>query len=267
MSSGVYVRPTEFRTEALRFLGLVWALVARELKSRYRRSVLGPAWAVLQPLCYMLIFTFIRSVLNISSGGAPYVIFTYSALVPWTFFANAVTRCGLSVSSNAGLLKKIATQREVFPVASVLTTLVDMLIASVILVGMMIWFRVPVTGALLWLPALVVLVWGIALGCGLGVAAVGTYKRDVVFAMPFLMQFWMLATPIMYPLGRVPGHLRPLYRLNPMVGVIEGFRNVLVNGTAPDAGLLLISLGGVVVIWLVAWPVFRYMSQYFADAL
>lgn len=153
MSSATYIRPTDFRTEALRFLGLLRALVVRELKSRYRRSVLGPAWAILQPLFYMLIFTFIRSVLNISSEGMPYVIFTYSALVPWTFFANAVTRCGLSVGSKAGLIKKIAIQREVFPVASVLTTLVDMLIASVILVGMMIWFRVPVTGALLWLPA------------------------------------------------------------------------------------------------------------------
>jgi len=239
----------------------------RELKGRYRRSLLGPAWAIIQPLFYMVIFTFIRGVLNISSEGVPYVIFTYSALVPWTLFSNGVTRCGPSVSSNAGILKKIAIAREVFPVADVVVSLVDFLISSLILVGMMIWFRVPVGWSLLWLPVLVLLTALLTLGVGMAVAALGTYRHDIIFALPFLMQFWLLATPIMYPLGNVPERWKFLYSLNPMVGIIEGFRQAMVKGMAPDLGLLAVSLLGIVVLWLVAWPLFRYMSQYFADVL
>jgi lipopolysaccharide transport system permease protein len=263
----VYIRPIDRKTEVQRFFNLLWALVMRELKGRYRRSLLGPAWAIIQPLFYMVIFTFIRGVLNISSEGVPYVIFTYSALVPWTLFSNGVTRCGPSVSSNAGILKKIAIAREVFPVAGVVVSLVDFLISSLILVGMMIWFRVPVGWSLLWLPVLVLLTVLLGLGVGLGVAALGTYKRDIIFGLPFLMQFWLLATPIMYPVGQVPGRWQFLYSLNPMVGIIEGFRAVMVKGMVPDLGLLIVSLLGIVVVWLVAWPLFRYMSQYFADVL
>jgi lipopolysaccharide transport system permease protein len=239
----------------------------RELTGRYRRSLLGPAWAVIQPLFYMVIFTFIRGVLNITSEGVPYVIFTYSALVPWTFFSNGVSRCGSSVSSNAGIVKKIAIAREVFPVAGLVVSLFDLLISSLILVAMMIWFRVSVGWSLLWLPVLVLLTALLALGVGLGVAALGTYKRDVMLALPFLMQFWLLATPTMYPLGNVPERWQFLYTLNPMVGLIEGFRRVVVKGVAPDLGLLAVSLLGIVAVWLVAWPLFRYMSQYFADVL
>jgi lipopolysaccharide transport system permease protein len=176
--------PVDPRAEFQRFLNLLWALVMRELKGRYRRSLLGPAWAIIQPLFYMVIFTFIRGVLNISSEGVPYVIFTYSAPVPWTLFSNGVTRCGPSVSSNAGILNKIAIAREVFPVADVVVSLVDFFISSLILVGMMIWFRVPVGWSLLGLPVLVLFTVLLALGVGLGVAALGTYKRDIIFALP-----------------------------------------------------------------------------------
>ena len=239
----------------------------RELKGRYRRSLLGPAWAIIQPLFYMVIFTFIRGVLDITSEGVPYVIFTYSALVPWTFFSNGVSRCGPSVSSNAGIVKKIAIAREVFPVAGLVVSLFDLLISSLILVGMMVWFRVLAGWSLLWLPVLVLLTALLALGVGLGVAALGTYKRDVTLALPFLMQLWLLATPIMYPLGNVPERWQFLYNLNPMVGIIEGFRRVVVKGMSPDLGLLGISLFGIALVWLVTWPLFRYMSQYFADVL
>ena len=263
----VYILPVDSRAELGRFFSLLWALVMRELKGRYRRSLLGPAWAILQPLFYMVIFTFLRGVLDISSEGVPYVIFTYSALVPWTFFSNAVTRCGSSVASNAGVLKKISIAREIFPLSGVISSFIDFIIASVILVGMMIWFRVPVGLSLLWLPLLVLLTGFLALGVGFGVAAVGTYKHDIIFAMPFLMQFWLLATPIMYPVGRVPERWQFLYSLNPMVGIIEGFRRVMVKGMGPDFGLLVVSLLGIVVVWTIAWPLFRYMSQYFADVL
>jgi lipopolysaccharide transport system permease protein len=262
-----YIRPIDHGAELRRFFNLLWALVMRELKGRYRRSLLGPAWAILQPLFYMVIFTFLRGVLDISSEGVPYVIFTYSALVPWTFFSNSVIRCGPSISSNAGILKKIAISHEIFPLAGMVTSLVDFFISSLILVGMMIWFRVPIGICMLWLPVLVLMTGLLALGVGFGVAAVGTYKHDILFAMPLLMQFWLLATPIMYPIGRVPERWQFLYSLNPMVGIIEGFRRTIVKGMGPDLGLLLISLVSVVVLWAVAWPLFRYMSQYFADVL
>lgn len=266
-TEALYLRSGKSINDTNRFLSLLWALVMRELKGRYRRSILGPAWAILQPLLYMLIFTFIRGVLNISSEGVPYVIFTYSALVPWTFFSNAVSWCGPSVIGNGGILKKVAIAREVFPAASVTTSLVDLLIASVILIAMMIGFRVPVGWPLLWWPVLVLLTALLALGVGLGVAALGTFKRDIIFAVPFVMQFWLLATPIMYPLGKVPPKWHFLYSLNPMVGLVEGFRSVMVKGLSPDLGLLSISLLGIVLVWLCAWPLFRYLSQYFADVL
>ncbi len=266
-SRATYIRHVDQKTEFHKFFNLLWALVTRELKGRYRRSLLGPAWAILQPLFYMVIFTFLRGVLDISSEGVPYVIFTYSALVPWTFFSNAVSWCGPSVLTNAGIVKKIAIAREVFPTASVVTSLIDLLFSSIILAGMMIWFCVTVGWSLLWLPVLVLLTALLALGLGLGIAALGTYKRDIIFAVPFLMQFWLLATPIMYPLGKVPERWQYFYTLNPMVGIVEGFRSIMVKGMSPDLGLLGVSLVGIVVVWLVAWPLFRYMSQYFADVL
>ena len=131
----------------------------------------------------------------------------------------------------------------------------------------MIWFQVPVGWSLLWLPILVLIAALSAMGVGLGAAALGTFKRDIIFAIPFLLQFLMLATPIMYPLSKVPERWLFLYSLNPMAGIIEGFRRVVVMGMAPDLGLLSMSLAGTVMIWLVAYPLFRYMSQYFADVL
>lgn len=250
-----------------RFYNLLGALVIREIKGQYRRSFLGPAWALLQPLFYMVIFTFIRGVLKISSEGIPYVLFTYSALVPWTFFSNAVTRCGPSVIQNAGIVKKMDLPRLVFPTAAVSTSLFDLLMSGIILIGMMFWFHVPITWAILWLPILIFLIALLALGIGMLIAAVGTYKRDIVFATSFLMQFWLLATPIMYPLSNVPDRWQKIYMLNPMVGLIEGFRGILVRGSSPDLSLLCMSVIIIGIIWVIAWPFFRVMSQYFADVL
>ncbi len=267
MAKAAYIRSADAKAELSRFLNLLWALVVRDFKGQYRRSVLGPSWAIIQPVLYMAIFLFLRGLFNISSEGVSYVIFAYSALVPWAFFANAVARSAPSVYSNAGIVKKMAVPREIFPIASVVLSLIDLFISSLLLVGMMIWFRVPIGWSLLWLPILVLLTILFALGLGLALAALGTYKRDVTFAVPFLMQFWLLATPIMYPLSMVPETWQFLYSLNPMVGIIEGFRGAIVMGTAPDPWLLALSVLGIIIVWLVAWPLFRYMSRYFADML
>lgn len=264
---GTYLRHTDLRTETRRFVDLTIALVVREFKGRYRRSMLGPAWALLQPVIYLAIFMFLRGMFDIPSEGVPYVIFAYSALVPWTFFANAVTRCAPSVYTNAALVKKIAIPREIFPLAGMLTSFVDFLIASVILVVLMIWFEVQVGWVLLWVPVLLALTMLFALGVGLFIAAIGTFKRDITFAVPFLIQVWLLATPIMYPASEVPERWRALFQLNPMGGLIEGFRSVLVKNAAPDLGLLTISIAGIALVWLVGLPLFRSVSQYFADVL
>ncbi|MBF0144029.1 MAG: ABC transporter permease [Magnetococcales bacterium] len=250
-----------------RFAELARALVAREFKGMYRRSILGPAWAFLQPLAYMVVFTFLRGVLDIPSEGVPYALFTFSALVPWTFFSNAISRCAPSVAANGSILKKISVPREVFPVAAVITSMIDLLIASVILAGMMLWFQTPVGWTLLWIPLLVLMTVFLALGMGLGLAAVGTYKHDVIYGIPFLMQFWLLASPVMYPASEVPEQWRSFFDLNPMAGIIEGFRNVLIRGTAPDTEMLLVSLTVTLLVWGLAWPLFRSVSQYFADVL
>ncbi|RLA87457.1 MAG: ABC transporter permease [Deltaproteobacteria bacterium] len=267
MTKGRYINLGNKKAGFDRFFNLLWALVTREIKGQYRRSFLGPAWALLQPLFYMVIFTFVRGVLKISSEGIPYVLFTYSALVPWTFFSNAVARCGPSVIQNAGVVKKMALPRIVFPTAAVVTSLFDLLMSGIILIGMMFWFHIRVGWSLIWLPVLVLLMALLALGVGMVIAAFGTYKRDIVFATPFLMQFWLLATPIMYPLGSVPERWQKLYMLNPMVGLIEGFRGALIKGAVPDLNLIFFSLLGIAMVWTIVWPVFRSMSQYFADVL
>jgi len=246
---------------------LLRALVVRDVKGLYRRSALGPLWAVLQPLLYMLIFVFIRRVVGFDSGDSPYVIFSFSALVPWAFFSNAVVRSAPSIVTNAGIVQKMAVTREIFPAAAVTTSLLDLAISSLVLIALMIAYAVPPTLQVLWLPLLVAMAGALALGVGLGAAAIGTYRRDVVFALPFVMQFWLLATPIMYPLTSVPERWQLAVRLNPMVGIIEGFRAVLLDGAAPDAGLLGLSALGIALVWALAWPLFRYASAYFADVL
>lgn len=246
---------------------LLWALTGRDVKARYRRSFLGPLWAVIQPFFLMVVFTAIRGFVDIPSDGIPYPIFSFSVLVPWTFFATGVTQAGPSVLSNAGILKKMAVPREIFPLAAILTAAFDMLMAGLVLAGMMLWYRVPVGWSLLWLSVLVGLTGLFAWGMGMCLAALGVFRRDFLLAGGFLMQLWLYATPIIYPLSSVPEQWRTLYCLNPMVGLLEGFRSILARGLAPDLGLLLLALPGIALALLVGWPLFRTMSQYFADVL
>ena len=263
----LYIQAARPQPMLHRFASLLSSLVARDFKGQYRRSVLGPAWAIIQPLFYMVIFVFLRKMLRISSEGVSDALDTYAVLVPWSFLSNAIMRSGPSIYSNGNILKKIAMPREVFPAASVALSLIDLGIAAVVLIGMMVWYRAAVGLALLWLLPLVGLTVLLAMGAGFLVAALGAFKRDIVFGMPFLIQFWLLATPILYPLDKVPPGVKGIYVLNPAVGLIEGFRSVLIHNSQPDLNLLGISLAGVCVLWLLAWPVFRYTSQYFADVL
>lgn len=248
-----------------RFFNLLWALVKRDVTARYRRSVLGPAWAILQPLVLMVLFTMLRSFVDISSEGAPYALFSYAALVPWTFFTNAVSLSGPSVRSNGAVIKKIALPREVFPLAAVVTALFDFTMSGLVLAGMMVWFKVSVSWSLLWLPVLVLLTAALAFGVGMFIASLGTFKRDFIFATPFLMQFWLYARPVIYRLSSVPDRWRGLYTLNPMVGVIEGFRAALLGTRGMPWDLLAVGTGSALVIFITGALYFKRMERIFAD--
>lgn len=251
-----------------RFLRLLWAITGRDIRARYRRTLLGPLWAILQPLMLMVVFTTLSGVLEIPSEGIPYVIFSYSALTPWTFFANSVSRCGPSIISNASIIKKTPVSRELFPMVAITTAGFDAAMAGIILAGMMIWYKVPVgIPLLLWLPILTLLTALFALGVGMLFASLGVYKRDILQINAFVLQLWIYLTPIIYPINEVPEKWQNLYKLNPMVGILEGFRSILARGEAPDLDLLLWSLPGTALMLLIAWPLFRYTSRYFADVL
>lgn len=255
----------KYRTR--QFLTLTLALVKRDIAARYRRSLLGPLWAILQPLALMVIFNLLHEVVDIPSDGVPYLIFSYAALVPWTFFQTTVTRGATSINANAAIIKKMAVPREIFPLVAMISALFDMSMSGLILFGMMVWFGVPFTGALLWLPILILITALLGWGIALGVASLATFKQDFVYATDFVLRLWLYATPVIYPLSSVPPEWYHLYILNPMVGLILGFRAVLVQGVSPDTSLLVIALATTSVIGLVALPVFRFMSHYFADVL
>ncbi len=267
LSRGVYINVSPSSQRWSRFASLLYALVVRDITSRYRRSALGIWWAFLQPLVLMLLFNMLRGFVNIPSDGIPYVLFSYSALVPWTFFTNAVAACGPSITTNAEVIKKIALPREVFPLASVTSTLFDFAMSGIILAGMLIWFKVSVGWQLLWLPFLIVLMTAISFAVGILLAGLGTFRKDFIFATPFLTQAWLFATPVIYPLSTVPEQWRTYYMLNPMVGVIEGFRNVLLKSSAPPVEALGLSVAVTCLLLAVSWPIFRRLSGYFADVL
>lgn len=250
-----------------RAAALVSALVARDVRAKYRRSLLGMWWAFLQPLVLMLLFNMLRGFVDIPSDGIPYLLFSYTALVPWTFFSNAVSACGPSVADNAEVIKKIALPREVFPLAGVTSALFDFAMSAIILAGMMVWYQVEVSWVILWIPVLIALAAGVAFGVGMLIAGLGTFRRDFIFAVPFLLQAWLFVSPVIYPLSSVPEKWRSLYMLNPMVGVLEGFRSVLLRASNPPMDAIAISAIITGVLLAISWPMFRRLSAYFADVL
>ena len=215
----------------------------------------------------LVVFTLLRGVIQIPSEGVPYVIFSYSALVPWTFFTSSINRCGPSVLANGNLIKKIDIPREVFPLSAIATSFFDFLMSSIVLAGMMVYFSVEINLMLLWLPILVLTTSILAFGIGMFISSIGCFKRDIIIATPFIIQIWLFATPVIYPTSSVPQKWMWLYKINPMVGIIEGFRNVLVKGQSPNLELLFYSMVITLLVLLLSWPLFRWLSQYFADMM
>lgn len=246
---------------------LLFALVKREYSARYKQSILGPAWAILQPFVLMVLFTIIRSFISIPSDGIPYPIFAYSALLPWTFFSNSISFASASIVQNAGILRKIYFPRELFPIAAALTSSIDFGLSFIIYIGMMIWYRISVSIWILLLPALLLTQLMLALGFALVFSAIGAFRRDVIFGTPLLMQFWMFLCPIMYPLSSVPEKYRAFYLLNPMAGLVDAYRTILVKQGAPELQPILFGLVGSIAVFLIGYWFFKSLEMRFADVV
>jgi lipopolysaccharide transport system permease protein len=244
---------------------LLYFLTLRDVKVRYKQTLLGAAWAIIQPLFAMAIFTlFFGRLAGVPSDGIPYPIFAYAGLLPWMFFSNAVTNSGNSLVGSANLITKVYFPRMIIPAAAVGAGLVDFVIAFLILVVLMIYYGVAPTWNVAMFPVLVLLTMLLALGVGMLMSALNVKYRDVRHALPFVIQLWMFATPIVYPASLVPAKWRLLYALNPLTGIIEGYRCSLF-GKSFDWGSLATSAAITVVVVVYSLYSFRRMEKSFAD--
>jgi len=250
------------------FRELLYFLVWRDLKVRYKQSFLGAAWIIIQPLVTMFVFTlFFNRLLGVGSGSdLPYPIVTYAALLPWTYFANSLSRCSTSLVANKNLIAKIYFPRLLIPVSGVLPGLVDFGISFLLLIVMMVVYRIPPTVEIIFLPFALLLALITALGVGLWLSALHVQYRDVQYIAPFLIQIWMYATPIIYPISAIPIKWRWLYSLNPMVGVVQYFRRVLL-GDPTFGGLNWISVLITILIFATGLLFFYRMQRTFADVI
>ncbi len=247
---------------------LLYFLAWRDMKARYAQSVIGVGWAILQPLLTMAVFTVIFSYwAKMPSDGYPYAIFAYTALLPWTYLAKSVERSSISVVSETGLVQKVYFPRLIIPIAATMGGLVDFGIAFVFLIGMMVWYSIFPTWAVLMLPLFVVLTLATALAVSFWLSALHVKYRDVGSTIPLLIQIWMFASPVLYPVTLVPEQWRLLYELNPMAGVIEGFRWALLGKTSPDFGMLALSGAMIMILFWAGVIFFRWMEQTFADVI
>jgi lipopolysaccharide transport system permease protein len=247
---------------------LLWAWMLRDIRVRYKQSLLGAAWAVLQPLSIMAVFSLIFAyIVPVPTDGIPYPVFSYTALLPWTFFATAIGFAVPSLVNNMSLVTKVYMPREIFPLAAVAGSFVDFLVASVVYVGLMIVYHIPVAVTLLAVPVLLLIQVLLTLGVVLFAAALNVFYRDVRFLVPLGLQLWMYATPIIYPISLVPEWLRPLYLLNPMTGLIEAYRAVALRGAWPDWASLAPAAGLSLLLFVLGYVYFKRVEWQFADII
>jgi lipopolysaccharide transport system permease protein len=247
---------------------LLYFLIWRDIKVRYKQTVLGAAWAIIQPFFTMVVFSlFFGRLAKVPSDGLPYPIFSFAALVPWTFFANGLSMASNSLVNSADLITKVYFPRLVIPLATVLSGIIDFLLAFIMLLGMMFYFDIIPTVNVFWLPFLLLLALVTSFGTSLWLSAMNVQFRDVRYTIPFLTQFWLFATPIAYPSSLLSEPWRTLYGINPMVGVVEGFRWALLGtSTAPGEVLIVSSIAASVLLISGAYY-FRRMEKMFADVV
>jgi len=254
-------------SELWHYRELLYSFVARDVKIRYKQTALGFLWAIIQPLFLMVVFTlFFGNLAKVPSEGIPYPLFSFAALLPWTLFAEGLTRSTTSMVSNANIMTKVYFPRLILPISGILSPLVDFAIAFIILIIMMAYYGFVPTIAIILLPAFILLAVMTSLSVGLWLSALNVKYRDFQYTIPFLIQLWLFASPVVYPASMLPQSWQLIYALNPMVGVIEGFRWALL-GTNPPESLILVSVGVVVLLLIGGLFYFKRMEQYFADVV
>jgi lipopolysaccharide transport system permease protein len=247
---------------------LVYFFAWRDIKVRYKQTVLGALWAIIQPFFTMVIFSlFFGRLAKVPSDGLPYPIFSYAALVPWTFFANALTQASNSLVLSSNMIKKIYFPRLALPIATMLAGVIDFAIAFIVLLGMMLFYGLVPTLNILWLPFFLLLALVTSLGVGLSLAAMNVQFRDVHYTIPFLTQAWLFMTPIAYPSSLLSEPWRSLYGLNPMAGVVEGFRWALLGTDTAPGPMTIVSAVVAMALFVSGAFYFRRMEQSFADVL
>jgi lipopolysaccharide transport system permease protein len=247
---------------------LLWSWTGREIKVRYKQSLLGAAWAIVQPLGTALIFTVVFArFIRVPTDGIPYPIFSYAALLPWTFFATSVSLATDSLVRNMNLVTKIYFPREILPIASVLAGLLDFAIAAIVFVGMAIYYHVAFSWSVVLVPILLIIQIILTLGVVLLASALNVFYRDVRFIIPLGLQLWMYLTPIIYPLSLVPERYRTIYLLNPMAGLIESYRRIIVQGEMPVLAQIAPAALVSFLLFLLAYAYFKQAEQVFADII
>jgi lipopolysaccharide transport system permease protein len=247
---------------------LLFFFAWRDIKVRYRQTVMGALWAIIQPFFTMVIFSlFFGRLANVPSDGLPYPIFSYAALVPWTFFANALTQASNSLVFSANMIKKIYFPRLSLPMATVLAGVIDFVLAFLVLLGMMLFYGLIPTLNILWLPLFLLLALITSLGVSLWLSAMNVQFRDVRYTVPFLTQAWLFMTPIAYPSSLLSEPWRTLYGLNPMAGVVEGFRWALLGTDTEPGPMMIVSAVVALTLFVSGAFYFRRMEQSFADVL
>jgi lipopolysaccharide transport system permease protein len=250
------------------FRELLYYLVWRSIKVRYKQTLLGASWAVLQPLLTMLVLSvFLGRFARVPSNGIPYPLFAYSGLVMWTYFTGGLTQATQSVVEQQAMITRVYFPRILLPVSGVLAATVDLLLSLPVLIALMVFYGVPVSRAALVLPMFILLAAATALGVGLWLSALNVRYRDVRYAIPFLIQLWFLSTPVMYPSSVLPDRWQILYGINPMAGVVEGFRWGLLGGTAHPGRLLFVSIAIILAALVGGFVYFRRMEPTFADVV
>jgi lipopolysaccharide transport system permease protein len=247
---------------------LLGIFVWRDLKVRYRQTIIGALWAIVQPFLTMVIFSvFFGRLAGVPSDSIPYPIFSYAALVPWTFFANSINQASNSLVNNAEMIKKIYFPRLTMPFASMLAGLVDFVLAFIILIGMMLYYGFVPTINILWFPLFLLLSMMTALGVSLWLSAMNVQFRDVRYMIPFITQAWLFATPVAYPSSMLSEPWRTLYGINPMVGVVEGFRWALLGTDTAPGPMMIVSFAVASLILISGVYYFRRMEKNFADVI
>lgn len=253
-------------TDLWRYRELIFFLAWRDISVRYKQTILGATWAIIQPLLTMIVFTiFFGQLGKIPSDGLPYPVFSFCALLPWQLFAYSLGEAGNSLVANQNLISKVYFPRMVIPLAATMGGLLDFIIAFVVLLLMILYYQINLTPVALLFPLFILLALVTALGAGLWLSALNVEYRDVRYAIPFLTQFWLFITPIAYPSSMVPEQWRVLYGINPMVGVVEGFRWALLGTGAPPGPLMFVSVLAALALFVSGLYYFRRMERTFAD--